>query len=233
MSETLITTLKRKRAILFDLFHTLTSLEAVGCSGQGTCDILGVSRDNWNEQLLECSRDRLVGKLTNPHQIIRRMAHAIDPAITEERIVRATEHRIEGFAQALVNVPETTLTALTTLRQAGKRLALISNADVIEAQAWERSPLAGLFDLVLFSCRVGSAKPEPEIYRLCLERLALEPEDCLFVGDGGSDELAGARACGITTVMMAGIIRRLWPQWIEARREQADFVIEELTELLA
>ena len=52
------------------------------------------------------------------------------------------------------------------------------------------------------------------------------------IGDGGSDELAGAQAMGFTTVMITGIIKEIWPERIDARREQADFVIEELDELV-
>ncbi len=197
-----------------------------------TSDILGVSKEDWNRQLLECSRDRLVGKITDPHQIIRRMAHAINPTISEDLIVRATENRINRFAGALINIPTTTVEVLTALRRSGKKLALISNADVMEAQAWEQSPIADLFHATLFSCHVGSAKPEPEIYNLCLRQLDVCPDECMFVGDGGSRELEAARACGITTVMVTGIIKELWPNKIEERKKHADFVIENLSELL-
>lgn len=221
-----------KRAVLFDLYHTLTSADSVRSSGPGTSDILGVSREDWNRQVLECSRDRLVGKITDPKEIIRGMAHAIDPAIPEETIARAAENRARRFENALLSVPEESVQVLGGLRRAGKKTALVSNADVVEARAWPRSPIAGMFDAVLFSCDAGFAKPEPEIYMLCLERIGLGPEECAFVGDGGSWELRGARECGITTVMMTGIIRALWPERVEPRKAHADFVIERLSELV-
>ena len=58
------------------------------------------------------------------------------------------------------------------------------------------------------------------------------PDECLFVGDGGSNELEGAHACGITTVMITGIVKKLWPDTIERKKIHADFVIENLSELL-
>ena len=232
MNQNLISIVNSKTAVFFDLFHTLTSLESTWSSRPTTSEMLGVSREDWNKQLLECSRDRLVGQITDPYQIIRRMAHAINPNISEDLIVQATENRIRRFAKSLINIPLTIVEILRTLRRSGKKLALISNADVMEVQAWEQSPIAEIFHAVLFSCHVGSAKPEPEIYNLCLRQLDVCPDECMFVGDGGSNELEGARACGITTVMITGIIKELWPDRIEGRKKHADFVIENLSELL-
>jgi len=197
-----------------------------------THEILGVTKEDWNRQLLECSRDRLVGKMTDPHRIIHRMAHAINPVISEDLIARATENRIKRFAGALIHIPPTTVTVLTALKSAGKQLALMSNADMMEVQAWEQSPIADLFHATLFSCYVGCVKPEPEIYSLCLGQLDACADECVFVGDGGSHELEGAHACGITTVMVTGIIKELWPDRIEERQAHADFVIEHLSDLL-
>jgi len=54
--------LSTKRAVIFDLFHTLTSLESTwGDNRPTTSMILGVSKEAWNEQLLERSRERLTG----------------------------------------------------------------------------------------------------------------------------------------------------------------------------
>jgi putative hydrolase of the HAD superfamily len=232
MITELRSTISRKTAVLFDLFHTLTDLESTWSRGPMTHEILGLTKEDWNTQLLECSRDRLVGKMTDPHQIIRWMAHAINPVISEDLIARATENRIKRFAAALVHIPPTTVAVLTALRRAGKQLALISNADMMEVRAWEQSPIADLFHVTLFSCHVGCVKPEPEIYSLCLRQLDACPHECMFVGDGGSHELEGARACGITTVMVTGIIKELWPDRIEGRKAHADFVIEHLSDLL-
>ena len=233
MNAGLTSTIGSKKAVLFDLFHTLTALESTWSSGPMTSEILGVPTEDWNRQLLECSRDRVVGSMTDPYEIIRRMAHAIDPSIPDDLVRRATENRIRRFAGALVNIPPATVDVLTALRGAGKKLALISNADAMEAQAWPQSPIADLFHAVLFSCHLGSAKPEPEIYNLCLRQLDVNAQECVFVGDGGSRELEGAHHCRITTVMMTGIIKELWPDRIEERKAHADFVIEHLSELIS
>jgi putative hydrolase of the HAD superfamily len=75
-------------------------------------------------------------------------------------------------------------------------------------------------------------KPEPEIYRWCLAALGLEACDCVFAGDGGSDELQGAKAVGMQTVLVYGVIEELWPDMIPSRRALADHSIRFVPELL-
>ena len=41
-----------------------------------------------------------------------------------------------------------------------------------------------MIDEPVFSCVVGLCKPDPRIYRLALERLSVQAEESLFVGDG-------------------------------------------------
>jgi len=225
---------RRKKAVIFDLFHTLTPVESSWSERRpNTHAMLGVSREAWNEQLFECSRDRLAGIQTDPISIVGGMARKIDPAITDEAIRAATENRIARFAAALVRITPETRHVIQTLRQRGLRVGLVSNADVTEVAGWSQSPVADLFDSTIFSCHVGHVKPEPAIYRLSLEQLGVAASDAVFVGDGGSNELRGARQVGLTAVMVTNVIRELWPDRIAERAAQADFQIEHLSELIA
>lgn len=223
----------QKQAIAFDLFHTLTAIESSW--GQGlpfTHQMLGLSSEAWNEQLNRHSRWRLAGEELDSFAIVARMAREIDPSLTDEAIRAAVANRMRRFEAALTDIPEETTTVLRQLRARGKKLGLISNADAMEVAAWERSPLAELFDAAVLSCRVGAVKPEPAIYRICLRQLGVSAEETAFVGDGGSSELQGARAVGMTPVMIAGIIRELWPERIAELSTHADCVIEHLSELV-
>jgi putative hydrolase of the HAD superfamily len=221
----------RKKAVLFDLFHTLTALELTDPGGISSAEALGISRDAWNEQLLVKTRERMSGELRDPYVILERMAHAVNPSISTAVIKAVTARRIKRFKGALVNAPGESLAALDALKRMGKKLALVSNAEVSEIMGWDESPLAPFFDAVIFSCDVGAVKPEPEIYQAALDALAVSADDAAFVGDGNCSELKGARNLGITTVMMAGIIRRSAPQRVERLRADADFVIDDLREL--
>ena len=221
-----------KQAILFDLFHTLTALGSTWANGTMTHEILGVEKEAWYEQLLEKSRYRLAGDEKDPYTIVKKLAHAIDPSIPHEVIVQATEKRIERFQKGLINIPGINKVVIGRLKNAGKKIGLISNADVMEIIAWPQSPISHLFDSVIFSCDVGYAKPEKEIYDISMRQLNVEPKDCVFVGDGGSGELPGAKERGIDTVLMAGVIREVLQDKIVERSKDADFVIDSLEELL-
>jgi putative hydrolase of the HAD superfamily len=221
-----------RECLFFDLFHTLTGLESEWSEIPPTSTLLGVDRAAWNEQLLERSRDRLVGKLRDPVEFIGMMARALDPTIPDELIREAASIRALRFEQAVTRIPGENLETLAELGRRGKRLCLVSNADVSEAAAWPRSPLAPLFDEALFSCEVGTLKPEPEIYALALDRMGARAERSAFIGDGGSGELAGARRAGLGAIMVSLVASELWPDRVEARRAEADYSIERIPELI-
>jgi putative hydrolase of the HAD superfamily len=223
--------IKNYRAVIFDLFHTLTSLESVLAPGRQTHEILGSSRGAWNNQLISFSDDRLRGRLKDPFEIIKRLAHAVDPGIAEGIIREATKIRLARFKYAIEHIDQGVIETIRSLRTSGKVLGLISNCDVNEVGAWEMSPISKYFDCVIFSCYTGYVKPERNIYEICLKELNVSPEDSIFVGDGGSDELKGAKEVGMTTVLTTHVIKYLWPEKIEERRKYADYEIDGIDEL--
>ena len=74
-------------------------------------------------------------------------------------------------------------------------------------------------DRVIISAQVGSVKPESAIYAAACEQLGRHPIDVVFVGGGGSDELAGARALGMRALWATWFLDR-WPSWRVCRRCQ-------------
>lgn len=223
--------LKGRSTIIFDLFHTLSSIVHAGVGGPDTHELLGVSRETFVEALFEGSHARLVGEITEPTEIIRDIAARCRSAVPSSEYPRIAEKRRRRFAESLRRVSPGTLAALEQLRSHGKTLALISNADVLEAAGWPESPLASRFTIAVFSYDVGLAKPDPAIYEHCLRAVDAAPEDAIFVGDGGSDEFSGAAALGIPTVCTVELIRDIWPEKVAARRSQADIAVDSLAEL--
>jgi putative hydrolase of the HAD superfamily len=220
------------RAVIFDLFHTLTGPESEWPDLPRTSDVLGIDRRTWDRALTTQSRWRLAGEENDPLRIVSRLAHAIDPTISDTTIRRAIEVRTIRFKHALGNIPARNIETLKALRSAGFPLGLVSNADAMEVAAWAASPLAGMFDAEVFSCVAGYVKPEPAIFLECVNKLGVRPEDCVFVGDGGADELLGARSLGMKTVFMSGIVAGLWPERVAPRMAQADFHVERIEDVL-
>jgi putative hydrolase of the HAD superfamily len=225
--------MKPVRGVIFDLFHTLTEPESVGSELlPGIAEALGIDRRAWDSVLLESSRWRLVGEVRDPHEIVRRLARHIDPHMPDATIRHALEVRTRRFADILRRIPAYNVAAIRALRDAGCKVALLSNADAIETASYGGCPLSGLFDVEMFSCDAGCAKPEPEIFHACLDALGLAAAECVFVGDGGSSELEGAKAVGMRTVFVSGAIEAHWPERIAPRAAVADHHVRWVPELL-
>ncbi|MEU6740818.1 HAD-IA family hydrolase [Streptosporangium sandarakinum] len=80
------------------------------------------------------------------------------------------------------------------------RLALLSNAPEPMAAAIDRAPWAQAFDHRFYSCRLGLAKPDPEIFEKVLHRLGAEPDEVTFFDDRAVNVEAAA-AVGIHAVL--------------------------------
>ena len=190
------------RAVCFDLFNTLVNVGTVPTHiGGTTAEVLGVEASAWNQACF--SDDHEICRPTNHFDVIRTLAHRLDPQIPLARIEDATRQRQARFDYALTtDVSPGVVNTLRKLREQGYQIALISNASTAEVQAWPDSPLKSLFDVSVFSCDVGMKKPDPAIYRYTAEQLGVDIQHCVFVGDGGSDEHHGAHASGMTPLWL-------------------------------
>jgi putative hydrolase of the HAD superfamily len=220
-------------AVIFDLFNTLTTHEVKRDDVPWTADVLGVPRAVWTRALTEASGPRLTGTLKDPIEIIRHLADSVGASAADDLLAAAARCHQQLFSRVLHSVPTANVDILRRLRGEGLRVAVLSNCDILEIEAWNTSPLHGMFDVEMFSCHFGQAKPHPEIYRECLRRLNAAPESCLFVGDGGHGELGGARAVGMRTVLFSGVIQHTWPERIPELLAAADFHISSLDQLFS
>jgi putative hydrolase of the HAD superfamily len=97
-----------------------------------------------------------------------------------------------------------TLDVLRDLRERGLRLGIVSNvtlrADLMR-QDLDRLGIGPLMDGTAFSSDVGVRKPDPRIFQATLERVAADPTEAVFVGDRLVDDITGARALGMRTVL--------------------------------
>jgi putative hydrolase of the HAD superfamily len=109
-------------------------------------------------------------------------------------------YRINDFTR-LTLYPDA-LHVLTTLR-CRYRLGLITNGPVrTQRPKIEQFGLEPFMDPMIISGEVGFAKPDPAIFYLALQRLAIAPARALYVGDSQQSDLVGAHAAGIDFVWM-------------------------------
>ncbi len=86
------------------------------------------------------------------------------------------------------------------LKEAGYKIYLLSNAGLKHSEYWDKIPGSEYFDGILVSAYVKMVKPQPEIYKLLLEKFGLKADECLFI-DNNHLNLAGANVVGMDTVI--------------------------------
>jgi putative hydrolase of the HAD superfamily len=188
-------------SVFFDLFSTLLDAGSAPRSvARPTSEILGVSQAAWNEVCF--SEHHEIRQPSDGLEIMRRLARELVPGVSESTVRAAHEERQRRFDWAFRRIEPDVLAGLDALRERGIRLVLVSNASTDEVSAWPESPLAERFDAVVFSWEAGAAKPESAIYQRACELAGSDPGQCLFVGDGRSDELVGAHEHGLHPLLM-------------------------------
>ena len=187
------------RAVVFDLWMTLVTppKHAFDEFRHTWSAALDVPAERLDEVWLDAEgyRRRETGPI---REAIVDVGNRLDVEVDVEAILAV---RLRFMRDALVpdaGVVET----LTELRRRGIPTALVSNSTEDVALVWPETPFAGLFDAAVFSATAGFMKPDAEIYELALRQLEVSASETLFVGDGANNELEGARAVGMTPVLV-------------------------------
>jgi 2-haloalkanoic acid dehalogenase type II len=92
---------------------------------------------------------------------------------------------------------------LQALRARGLHIGMVSNID--DDQLEHLLEVAGLrpyFDSLLSSEAAGACKPHPAIFEEALRRAGCAAEEALFVGDTLAQDIAGANAMGMRSVLI-------------------------------
>lgn len=117
--------------------------------------------------------------------------------------VREREERRMTAMRGAWRLFDDALPCLRTLREAGLRLAAVTNA----AGRYQRGKLQAVglesaFDTVVISAEVGAAKPDPVIFHTACTALGVRPEHAVHVGDRLDLDARGAQAAGLHGVWL-------------------------------
>ena len=91
---------------------------------------------------------------------------------------------------------------LSSLRERGAILAVVSNFDSRLPPLLEALGLAAFFDAVVCSGEAGAAKPDRAIFAHALAMLGIEASQALHVGDSREADYDGARAAGVEALLV-------------------------------
>jgi HAD superfamily hydrolase (TIGR02253 family) len=222
-------------AVIFDLDNTLTDFmlakeTSIRAAAEAMVDAgLPLSADAATERIFAIYKDRGI-----EHQRVFNLFLAETMGRVEDRILAAA---VVAYRRArdgsLVLYPHAKL-VLNQLLKDGYKLAVVSDAPSFEA--WLRLVYLGLqhtFDLVLTFDDTGFRKPAPEPFRLALERLGVEPERAVIIGDWKERDIAGGRNAGLHTVYARyGDKYSQYADKVEADDTVPDYVVDDLLQLL-
>lgn len=188
--------------VIFDLFHTLVDPDDFRPRGFRRLDaaaaVLGVAAE-----VLHAEWDRVLPDLVRGRDsirgMLRRVAHSNGRPARTMDIAPAAETLGRYQDLCLLHPRPLIIELLDSLRD--RQVGLLTNCHDRDVEAWGQSPLGGRIDCAAFSTKIHAAKPDAEAYEWILGQLGIAPGDAVFVGNGGDDELAGAAAAGIGTII--------------------------------
>lgn len=191
-------------AVIFDLFGTLVDnfsrreYESVLAE---MASVLGAPPKDFIRLWFDIGDQRMMGILPSPEGNIEYICRELGVQPPETAGKQAARIRYTLTRRFVVPRPDA-IRVLTRLKSEGYKTGLISDCSGETTTVWEDTAFPPLFDVTVFSCLAGVRKPDPAIYLLATEQLAVRPEECLYIGDGSSHELTGAANVGMHPVLI-------------------------------
>ena len=190
------------QAVIFDMFETLiTQYHSPLYFGAQMAEDAGISEEKFQALWRPTEHERTIGKLSLEEalDIILRENHRYSETLSKEIV----EKRMVAKEECFRHLHSEIIPMLSTLKKRGLLIGLISNCFSEEADVIRRSELFPCFDAIYLSYEQGIQKPDEEIFQRCMDGFSVKAEECIYVGDGGSNELETARKLGMKAVQAA------------------------------
>ncbi|HLP90594.1 MAG TPA: HAD family hydrolase [Nostocaceae cyanobacterium] len=101
-----------------------------------------------------------------------------------------------GTAEPWFVYPDVPL-ALMNWRRLGVELGILSNFDSRIYSVLQSLGLKDYFNSITISTQARAAKPDPQIFKIALQKHKCDPEEAWHIGDSLEDDYQGAKAAGI------------------------------------
>ncbi|MFD9478710.1 MULTISPECIES: HAD family hydrolase [Streptomyces] len=189
------------RAVVFDLWKTLVPLpdSVKQRAFIETCHALGVApqelRGPWQA-------GRVTRETTPLTDYLAALRVSLGAGWSRAQAAEAMRVRRKNHGAGFADLSPGAVEVLSSLRQAGLRTGLVSNCSSDVRDMLDESALGDQFEVQVLSAEVGLMKPDPQIFRLAAQRLGVDCSQCLYVGDGNDNELAGAAESGMQAVLL-------------------------------
>lgn len=192
------------KAVIFDLFGTLVpnmSLSEHRAVLTRMAHALSAPPDDFAQLWFDTFNERSTGIFQSPDDNVAYICRTLGVSVNETKVKLATRIRFDYSVQSMVPRSDA-IETLSHLKYEGCKTGLISDCSAEVPAIWKDTPFVELIDVAIFSCSVGVKKPDPRIYQLTTNQLGIKPQECLYIGDGSSQELTGASQVGMHAVLL-------------------------------
>ena len=123
---------------------------------------------------------------------------SVDPDIADEL------HKAYDACSGIMGKYDYTEEWIKALKEAGYKLYCITNfTPAGYEQCYDCISFVEKFDGGVFSFKEGVVKPDPEIYKILLDRYALKAEECIFIDDT-EENVRSAEKLGFKGIVFTG-----------------------------
>lgn len=151
----------------------------------------------WNDP--ERSRRGRLDMTGTRREIVRRALGRLD--LPYSPAAEAMADRFTALRDQAIRPFPGALDTLRRLKEAGTRLAVLSNGDgPTQRGKIERFALEGYFDHIQIEGEFGVGKPDERAFRNALAALGVEPADAWMVGDNLEADILGAQQVGVHAI---------------------------------
>ena len=187
------------KAVIFDMFETLVTLfEGSTYFSEDVAADFGLDLDTYRKAWHVTETDRSTGKYTFQQGV--EMALKELNQYTPEKVSLAMSKRLKALQDTFSAIPQESVKLLQELKSRGIKIGLMTNTFSDERDCIRGCELFPYYDVPLISYEIGICKPSLEMYQKMTDLLQVAPDECLYVGDGGSRELYAAREFGMHPV---------------------------------
>lgn len=184
------------KAVIFDMFETLvTHFESPVYMAKQISNDIGIPEQKFREIWDTTDDNRTLGKrsLEDVIEEVLKVNNCYSTELFEKIITKRKLSKIECFKHVHPEI----IPLFNTLKEMNIKIGLITNCYFEESNVIKNSIFCDYFDSMCMSCELGVKKPDIEIFQQCMKDLDVLPEECLYVGDGGSFELETAHSLGM------------------------------------
>lgn len=184
------------KAVVFDMFETLvTHFESPLYMAKQICADIGITEHKFREIWDTTDQDRTLGK-TSLEEVIESILRE-NNCYSCELFAMIIEKRKQSKIECFNHLHSEIIPMFTAIKEMNIKIGLITNCYFEERDVIRSSVLFDYFDAVCMSCELGLQKPDIAIFQKCTQALDVAPDECLYIGDGGSYELETAQAIGM------------------------------------